>query len=57
MQPRLSLSTTAIIDCDNCRRQVEAIHMDCDRCAEQHPEQSSLERCYHYECRRCGQEI
>ena len=57
MNNRLDITTTALIDCDACRREVEAIHADCDACFNEFPDKSPLERCEHFTCRRCGAEI
>lgn len=57
MERRLDITTAALMDCDICGREVEAVHADCDTCYEQAPEQASLIRCAHFICRRCDSEI
>lgn len=50
-------TTSALMECVNCRREVEGFHLNCIPCFEERPDESPLQRCEHYECSRCGQEI
>jgi hypothetical protein len=45
------------MDCEKCRREVTAFHTDCDACYELAPDATPLERCEHYVCRKCGEEL